>query len=151
MSVPLAWLLRNSQLTFILAWGHQISGTQLGCHAVGPSSSLMYVHIFGTFFFCFLCIYFILSKVLNQFQIYLPHEKQFFLQIKMINLIFQNFCSSWTECLFYIYILLFFMNKMFILYFAWNNIKKNIIYIFMFKYVERRKFIETTSESASYT
>jgi hypothetical protein len=59
--------------------------------------------------------------------------------------------------MFILYLLLF-MNKMFILYFALlqsgrGTTKKNriSIYKFMFKYVERRKFTETTSESASYT
>jgi hypothetical protein len=48
------------------------------------------------------------------------------------------------------------MNKMFILNFALvqsgrgTTTKKSNIYKFMFKYVERRKFTETTSESASY-
>jgi hypothetical protein len=49
------------------------------------------------------------------------------------------------------------MNKMFILYFALlqsgreTTKKKSNLYKFMFKYVERRKFTETTFESASYT
>jgi hypothetical protein len=52
--------------------------------------------------------------------------------------------------------LLLFMNKMFILYFALlqsergTTKKKSNIYKFMFKYVESRKFTETTFESASY-
>jgi hypothetical protein len=58
--------------------------------------------------------------------------------------------------IFIVYLLLF-MNKMFILYFALlqsgrgTTIKKSNVYKFMFKYVERRKFTETASESASYT
>jgi hypothetical protein len=60
------------------------------------------------------------------------------------------------EQIFILYLLLF-MNKMFILYFALlqsgrgTTTKKSNMYRFMFKYVERMKFSETTFESASYT